>query len=356
MASSEIRATLVLDASGFTQALSAATRSINSMCNQGASQNKGLGTSFVNVGKQIQNVGLRATMAGTTIMNAFKPVAGILTGGIKAAIDYEDAFAGVRKTVDASEADYKKLSDAIRNMSKEMPESAEEIAGVMEIAGQLGIRGVDNLTKFTKTAVMLGDTTNLSSTEASTALARFLNITGSGTDTVDRLGSTLVHLGNNTATTEAEIMQMSLRLAAAGKQVGMTDADILGFAASLSSLGLGAEAGGSAFSKLMVNMEVACANGGKSLDNFARVAGMSASDFKNAYEKDATGAIMAFLRGLNETEKNGGSAIAVLDEMGIKEVRLRDAILRAAAGVDQMDANLQMANKAYGENTALVEE
>lgn len=149
---------------------------------------------------------------------------------------------------------------------------------------------------------------------------------------------------------------MGLRLAAAGKQVGMTDADILGFSASLSSLGLGAEAGGSAFSKLMINMENACVGGGKSLDQFASVAGMSASEFKTAYEKDATGAIIAFLRGLNETEKNGGSAIAILDAMGIKEVRLRDTILRAAAGVDQMDGNIQSANKAYSENTALTDE
>ena len=356
MASSEIRATLTLDCSGFTSALQAATANINKMTGQGTQQTKSLGTSFVNAGKQIQNVGVRATMAGGAIMTAFKPVASILTGGVKAAIDYEDAFAGVRKTVDASEPEYQKLSQAIRNMSKQMPESAEEIAGVMEIAGQLGIRGVDNLTKFTKTAVMLGDTTNLSANDASTSLARFLNITGSGTGTVDKLGSSLVYLGNNTATTEAEIMEMALRLAAAGKQVGMTDADILGMSATLSSLGLRADAGGSAFSKLMVNMEVACATGGEKLENFAKVAGMSASEFKTAYEKDATGAITAFLRGLNETEKNGGSAIAVLDAMGIKEVRLRDAILRAAAGVDQMEGNLKSANQAYNDNNALVEE
>ena len=158
MASSEIRATLTLDCSQFNSAIKEAQTHLKNMTTNTKGQTTNMGNNFVNVGKQIQNVGVRATMAGNAVMKAFKPVAGILTGGIKAAIDYEDAFAGVRKTVDASEADYKKLSDAIRNMSKEMPESAEEIAGVMEIAGQLGIRGVDNLTKFTKTAVMLGDT------------------------------------------------------------------------------------------------------------------------------------------------------------------------------------------------------
>ena len=355
MASSEIRATLTLDCSGFTSALQAATANINKMTGQGTKQTSSLGTSFINAGKQIQNVGVRATMAGGAIQAAFKPLANILTGSIKAAIDYEDAFAGVRKTVNATEPEFKKLSDAIINMSKNMPESAEEIAGVMEIAGQLGIEGTDNLINFTKTAVMLGDTTNLSASEASTSLARFLNITGSGTSTVDRLGATLVDLGNNTATTEAEIMQMGMRIAAAGKQVNLTDADILGFSASLSSLGIGAEAGGSAFSKMMINMEVACETGGEKLDQFAKVAGMSADQFKTKFSKDAKGAIVDFLRGLNDIDKNGGSAIKVLDDMGIKEVRLRDTILRAAAGIDQMTGNLDLANSAYGNNTALVE-
>ena len=52
-----------------------------------------------------------------------------------------------------------------------------------------------------------------------------------------------------------QIMEMSLRLAAAGHQVGLSEAQILGFAAALSSVGIEAEMGGSAFSKALVQME-----------------------------------------------------------------------------------------------------
>ena len=45
---------------------------------------------------------------------------------------------------------------------------------------------------------------------------------------------------------------MGLRLAGACHQVGMSEAQIMGFAAALSSVGIEAEAGGSAFSKVMV--------------------------------------------------------------------------------------------------------
>ena len=356
MASSEIRATITLDASQFNSNLNGVVKGLDNFASSANDIGSSTSRSFAQLGKDLGNVGLQMQIAGQSIQTFFKPVAGILTDSIKSAVSYEDAFAGVRKTVDATEPEFNQLSDAIRNMSKQMPESAEEIAGVMEIAGQLGISGTDNLESFTRTAVMLGDTTNLSSEEASTALARFLNITGSGTDTVDRLGSTLVDLGNNTATTEAEIMDMALGLASAGSQVGMTDSDILGFAATLSSLGIASERGGTAFSKLMINMEVATETGGEALEQFASVAGMSADQFKEKFKTDATGAITDFIGGLKNIENNGGSAIKTLDDMGIKEVRLRDTIMRAVEGYDMMNDNLKLSTDAYNDNNALVEE
>lgn len=353
MSSSEIRVTVSCDTSQLTTGLNSATQSISGLNRNTATNANSMSSAWTSVGKSVTGVGVSMTMAGNSIQQVCKPIAGILTESVKKSIDFNDAFAGVRKTVTATEPEFKKLQQGIRDMAKEMPETTEEIAGVMEIAGQLGVEGTDNLLAFTKTAVRLGDTTNMSSEEASTALARFLNITGSGIDTVDRLGSTLVELGNNTATTESEIMTMSLRLAAAGSQVGMTDDKILGFAATLSSLGINAEAGGTAFSKLMVNMQLATEKGGESLDNFAQVANMSADEFSRAFKEDASSAILAFVSGLNDTERNGKSAIAVLDDMGIKEVRLRDSILKLCSANGEAAKNQEMANQAYEDNLAL---
>ena len=356
MSRGEIRAVITLDASQFASGIDSATQKIQQLGTKGTQSSKGLASSLQSMGSKLQGIGTQATIAGASLMAVFKPMAGILTNSVKAAIDFESALAGVSKTTGYTGKELEVVGDAIIDMSKRMPQSADAIAGVMEIAAQLGVRGKDNLLKFTETAIRMGDSTNLSAETASTEMARFLNITGSGVGTVDKLGSTIVALGNNTATTEAEIMSMGMRIAAAGRQVGLSDAEILGFSASLSSLGIRAEMGGSAFSKLMVNMEVACQQGGDSLDNFARVAGVSADEFKNKFQTDAKGAIMDFLRGLNDIEKNGGSVINTLDEMGIGEVRLRDTILRAAAGVDQMSENLDLASDAYQENTALVNE
>lgn len=301
------------------------------------------------VADNMVSFGKKATL-GVTL-----PIAAASAGVFKFAKDYESAFAGVRKTTDATEAEYQKLSKGIRQMSKEMPASAVSIAQVAEAAGQLGIKKEDIL-KFSKTMVDLGVATNLTATEAATSLARFSNIMGTSADNVDRLGSTIVHLGNNTATTEREIVEMGLRLAGAGKQVGLTEAQVLGLAAAMSSVGIEAEMGGSAMSKLLIKMKLATTQGGKALEEFASASGVSASKFKQAFEQDASQALLMFLKGLKNASAQGKSAIEILDEMDISEVRLRDTILRASEASDKFGDTLQLANQGWRENTALQKE
>lgn len=272
-----------------------------------------------------------------------------------AAVEYESAFTNVKKTVDGSEGQLAKLDSDIRGMAKTMPQSASEIAGVASAAGQLGV-ATDNISGFTKTMLMLGDSTNLSSEEAATALARFANVTGMGANEYSKLGSTIVALGNNFATTESEIVDMGTRLASAGSQVGLSQPEIMSVGAALSSVGLEAEAGGTAFSRLLIDMQVAAEKGGTSLDQFASVAGMSADEFKAAFQQDAMGALQAFIGGLADSEKNGKSAIGTLDEMGISEVRLRDSILRAVGAKDTFNEAVSLGKTAWEQDTALQNE
>lgn len=305
---------------------------------------------------KLKQIGQDMTQVGKNLTrNVTVPIGLVGAASAKAAIDFENAFAGVRKTVDASESDMRKLESGIRDMAKEMPTAATEIAGVAEAAGQLGIK-TPSILGFTKTMVMLGDSTNMSAEEAATSLARLANITGMSQDDFDKLGSTIVALGNNMATTESEITNMGLRLAGAGKQVGLTEPQIMSFAAALSSVGIEAEAGGTAFSKVMTEMQRATTEGGESLNNFAEIAGMSASDFKEAFEKDASGAILKFIEGLGKAEEKGTTANKMLDDLGITEVRMRDALLRASGASDVFSEALKIGTQAWGENNALTKE
>lgn len=268
--------------------------------------------------------------------------------------EFESAFAGVKKTVNATDAELAQMRDDIREMAKEMPTSAAGLSEIAESAGQLGIQ-TENIAEFTKTMANLEVATNLTREEGAADFAKFANITKMQQDYFDELGSSVVALGNNMATTEADTVAMAMRIAAAGTQVRLSQADIMAYAASLSSVGIEAEAGGSAFSKLLVNMQMAVETG-KNLKDYSKVAGMTGEQFKEAFQQDATAAINAFLSGLNDTERNGKSAIAVLDDMGIKEVRLRDTLLRAANASDLFADALRISNTAWEENVALSNE
>ena len=315
-----------------------------------------IGESAIVAGEKIQAVGDKISGFGrgwSTKVTA--PIVATSGAVFKLASDWESDWIGVEKVIEGTDDQLANLKQGLRDMTKEMPQTHREIAEVAAAAGQLGIQ-TEHIEEFSKVMLDLGVATNMTSDEAATALARLANITQMSADDYDRLGATIVGLGNNLATTEKEIVEMGLRLAGAGKQIGLSEAQTLAFSGALSSVGIAAEAGGSAFSKVMVNMQLATERGGKELKNFAKVAGMSSSDFKKAFEKDAAGAIIKFIEGLATAEDRGMSAIGVLDEIGITEVRMRDSLLRAAGASDVFSDALELGTKSWEENLALTEE
>ena len=314
------------------------------------------GKSLEDFGKKCDAVGRGLTTAGRALTTTVTtPVLALGATAIKASLDFESTFTSVRKTVDATEAEFDALAASSKAMSTQIAASTGEINEVMATAGQLGIRN-DYLVDFARTMIDLGNSTDIVANEAASTLAKFANITNMDQSLFGNLGATLVDLGNNFATTESSIMEMSLRLAAAGHQVGLTEPQILGFAAALSSVGIEAEMGGSAFSKALVKMEVAAATGGEALEDFARVSGLTAEGFKSLFESDPAGAFQAFITGLSRMDEEGVSAIATLNDIGIAEVRLRDTLLRAVNANELFARTQDVAINAWQENTALTEE
>lgn len=321
------------------------------------------GKSTEEAGKQSKEFGdrskegieaLSAALAAAGVAATVKEIAEALKACCDASIEFESAMAGVAKTTDLSEVELAQMSDSIKEMSERIPLTTTELAGIAEAGGQLGIAKED-LLSFTETMAMLGTATNVTSDEAATMIAQFANVTGLDPDKYENLGSAIVDLGNNSATTESKIMELSQRFAAAASVAGFSETDILGFAAATSSLGIEAEAGGSALSKLVSNIQLAVETG-DGLNEFAAVAGMSADAFAQAWGVDAAGATAQFITGLNNTERNGKSAIAVLDEMGLSEVRLRNAVTSLAKSGDLLTDSISMSSAAFKENTALAKE
>ena len=273
----------------------------------------------------------------------------------QASMDFESAITGVAKTTDLTDEELAAMSDSIKALSTEIPATTEEIAAVAEAAGQLGIQK-DALLDFTEIMTMLGTATNMTADEAATALARFANITGMATDNYGRLGSVIVDLGNNFATTESEIVAMGTRLASAGKLAGLTEPEIMALAAAMSSVGIEAEAGGTAMTQTLNAIEKAVAKGGDDLAEFARIAGMSSEEFSSAWKNDAMSALTSFIGGLGKLDEQGESTVLVLEDLGLTSIRQSNMLKALGLAADQMTGAVNTANTAWQQNTALTNE
>lgn len=294
---------------------------------------------------------LGSALMSAGLIRGMEELVGLFVQASQASIEFESAFTGVRKTVTGTPEELAAISDEIKRMSTTIPLSTTEISKIAEIAGQLGVTA-GNIGSATEVAAALGVTTNMSSEQAITALSKLAIVTGMSTSQFSNLGSSIVAVGNQSNATESEIADMAMYLAAAAHQVGMTQAQIIGLSGALSSVGLESQAGGTAISRTLVEMSLAAQTGGDGLKKFADVAGMSSDAFASLFNASAIDGLNAFITGLST---GGESAIKVLNDMGITEIRQRDAILRLANASGMLASYVDMSSTAFAENTALSE-
>ncbi len=234
---------------------------------------KSVAASTSSAGSKISAFGkVAATVGKLTVLG----VAAGLALSAKAAIEFESSFAGIEKTVEASAAQFSRLESSIRSLSKEIPVGVNELNRIGELGGQLGVE-VGGLPQFIETIAKIGVTTNLGVEDAALAFARLDNILQLGGQNFEKLGSTLVELGNNFAATESEIITFALRIAPIGATVGLTADEVLALATAFTSVGVPAERGGTAIQKTFIKIADAVANGTDALQGFAAIAGITSS-------------------------------------------------------------------------------
>ena len=330
------------------------------------------------VGKNMQLMANRSKQAGmainSTIAMSILPFGAALAGafgfGAAAAIKFEEQFAAVKKTLDVAgegaevEAAFKNIAKQLRNIAKVSPASIQELTQIAAVGGQLGIAAKDIVT-FTDTIQKLTVATNMGAEDAAMALARLQKITNLSSDDIDNLGSVIVRLGNNFATTESEIVTAATQIATAtagiSTEFNNSATDAIAFATALRAVGQPAQAGSTAIIRLIQVVKRLNLAGGTQLEQVANTAGMTVQQFQELFDFDPAKGIALFIEGLGRFEKEGKDVQGLLRDLNLDTLRTSRALMALARAEGTGDLSLiaealGMANEEFTENTALLTE
>ena len=280
-----------------------------------------------------------------------------LAGGIavKTAISFESAWTGVVKTVDASRQELDAMKKSLEALARVTPIPQEDIMGIAEAAGQMNIQ-TKFIPGFTKVMADLAATTNLTTDSGAVALSQFANVMEMSQDKFDRLGSTLSRLDVNSSTSASAIMDLSTYMAGSAHLIKMTEAETLGLAAALASLGVRAELGGGAMSRFIMEFGKEIGTGSKRMAAFAKIAGKPVKELEKLWKTNALEAILTFADGLDKLDKKGKNVSAILDAMKFDGVRLAEVLLKMAGSGDMVKKTIEEGTREWDNNQELLKQ
>lgn len=303
---------------------------------------------------QMQSIAKTTDDTSKTITTAFALSAAAIGGTLTAFAKYETQLIKVGKTADLSGKELDDFGKEVVALSGKIPLSTNELLELSASAAQLGVKGKDNILKFTETVAKLGIATNITGEEGSQQIARLLNITGEGIGTVDRFANVITRLGNNVAAAEAEILSMASRVGKATAQFNLGTVAVLGISAALKGVGVEAELGGSAIGRTFFGIQDAVFKGGEALTTFSAITGKSGAELKTIFQEDATQAFQLFIDALHKLPAEQVSA--AMRSMGLEGVGLMGVIGTLAERSELLTASLAMANDEAIKQTALDQE
>ncbi len=322
---------------------------------------KAIGRSQVNVrgyGSAIKGLGLNFR----SILGAFGVTSGILIfsqlmrGAIDDVLEFDRQLIAVGKTTDLSKKDLKAFGEEAIKVGLNLKGiSIQNLLESSEIAGQLGIRGSENILKFSETIEKLRLTSDLAGQEAARSFAKFIEVSSDSVENADRLGSVITALGNNFATTEGQILKNTNEIQK-GLAIYSTSAQsVIGLGAATNALGSEAEATRGALQKTFKTLNDG-ATQGKNLEKILALTGQTAAEFKEEFGRDSVKTFQRFVKGLSESDAGGKNLSNTLAELGLSEKRTEAVVGSLAKNYGTLQSALSMANLEYYENTALTKE
>ena len=295
---------------------------------------------------------LNDSWGGLAIM--FQSITGLSATIRKSVQDYadmEEQMADVRKYTGLTADQVKDLNEEFKRMDTRT--SREELNQLAGAAGRLGITSKEGIMDFVdaadKIGVALGDDLGEGAVDQIGKLAMAfgederLGLRGAMLAT----GSAINELAQNSSAQAGYLVDFTARVAGFGKQIGLTQSQIMGFATAMDENLLQDEMAATAFGNMLTKMQTDTAK-------FAQIAGQSVSDFTKLLREDANSAILAVADSLRSQDPT--AMMKMLDDMGLDGSRAVAVLSTMADKIDDVRRHQQLATEAYEKGTSVIGE
>ena len=275
-------------------------------------------------------------------------IGAVLQGSLNSFANFERGLIGVGKTTDISGKALADLGKSIRELSRDLPVTSAELLSIAQGAGQVGVEGAENILRFTETVGKLGLASDLAGEQAAVALTRILTTTGTAISEVDRLGSTIVQLGNNFAATESEIAEVATRVALSTSRFNVSAAEVLGISTALKAVGVQAESGGTQIGLSFQAINDAIRSGGEELARLERITGRTGDALREDFFNGQSAKVFEdVVTGLGNIQKSEGDVSAALSSLGLNGSQANEVLSTLATRADVLSDALSQANTEY---------
>lgn len=270
------------------------------------------------------------------------------------AMSFQSSFAQVERTTAGTTANMGALKESLTDLTTQIPLSFAEINKIAALGAQLGV-APENLASFSEVVAKFSASTGMAAEEAGTAFGRIASSFGLGADSYEKLGSAIAKVGVSSEATESEIIAITQQLAPLANLAGYSAEEVIGLSGALAAMRIRPELARGAFQSTIFKMTDAVEQGGKKLQAYADIMGITADKAAKMSKQDPSGFLQAYVTGIGKAMEGGRTFSSILDELGVKEKRERQFILAMANRYGFLGEQIDLANKAYEEGTFLDE-
>jgi len=314
---------------------------------------EGGGSAFAELGETLIEFG---TAVGKFLLSPIGIAITILTGlfllfqkNKQTVIDFNNGLLNVSKTTGLTGVSLQLFSDAIINLSRSLKTvSTDKLLEYASVAGQLGVKGSQNILAFSEALAKLETASDISGEEGASQIARLLQLVDGGVQNIRAFGDEIVKLGNNFPATESQILANATRIAQSTGIYKLGRQEILAYATATKSVGVEAELVGSSIGRTLGVLEKAIRSG-QGVDTILKLVGGTQTELSNRFRQDASGVLMDFIAGLNRTGKTASDFNKNLEAVGITAQKDKDVIgSLASKGYEVLADAMKQVKEASG--------